>query len=147
MRFGSVGGARTAGPAAASGGDDADGGRAGLGPRAGPGPDGAVRVVGLAWRALAVLPPAAVAPLAHLAPSGGGVELKASHGMEVLVGGKWLIVPVTGNTRDAVRIGPVPATATRPRYNWYCNPFGIECFGRAVYAKGAPPGTLSRGPL
>ena len=72
-----------------------------------------------------------------------GVELKASQGMEVLVAGKWLSVPVSGNTRDTVTIGPVPTAASRLRYNWYANPCGIDCFGCAVYAKVTPLGKLS----
>jgi hypothetical protein len=69
--------------------------------------------------------------------------LKASKGMEVLVAGKWLSVPVTDHTRDTVTIGPVPARATRLRYNWYSNPCGIGVFGCAVYAKVTPLGKLS----
>ena len=63
--------------------------------------------------------------------------------MEVLVAGKWLSVPVTDHTRDTVTIGPVPARATRLRYNWYSNPCGIGVFGCAVYAKVTPLGKLS----
>ena len=81
--------------------------------------------------------------IGNIAPSAGGVELKASRGMEVLVAGKWLSVPVTDSTRDTVTIGPVPTSATRLRYNWYSNPCGIDCFGCAVYSKVTPLGKLS----
>jgi sialate O-acetylesterase len=79
----------------------------------------------------------------NIGPSSGGVELKSSRGMEVLVAGKWLSAPVTANTRDTVTIGPVPSGAARLRYNWYSNPCGIDCFGCAVYAKVTPLGKLS----
>jgi sialate O-acetylesterase len=76
--------------------------------------------------------------------AGSGVaELRTSRGFEVLAGEKWVSVPAVSRTASTVTISPVPAAASKLRYNWYTNPCGLNCYGCAVYANVQPVGNWS----
>ena len=84
------------------------------------------------------------------ASAGGALLVNQSKpGFEVLVPGApgapptWRSAPIVGSAARSVRIGGVPPSATKVRYNWYSNPCGTGCFGCAVYVAVKPIGTAS----